>query len=75
MNWPYIQYLFVTGVRETLVGKCQGAKNYQDDSGQRDCFHVLDFRVRRLSFVSERPQKKEIKAAKIKNTSKKAASE
>jgi hypothetical protein len=33
MHWSYFQYLFVTGVRETLVGKRQGTKNDQDDSG------------------------------------------
>jgi hypothetical protein len=33
MHWSHIHYMFVTGIGETLVGKCQSTKNYQDNSG------------------------------------------
>jgi len=48
--------MFVAGIRETLVGKCQGTKNYQNNSGQRDWFHIFDFfdaLSRKLSFGPE----------------------
>jgi hypothetical protein len=31
--------MFVAGIRETLVGECQGTKNYQNYSGDKDGSH------------------------------------
>ena len=46
MHGAYIHDLFVTGIREALIGKRESAKNNQNDSGQRDWFHIVDFSVR-----------------------------
>jgi len=46
MHGTHIHHMFVAGIRETLVGKCQGTKNYQDNSGYKDGFHSFESLVR-----------------------------
>jgi hypothetical protein len=40
VDWPDVQYLFLMGVSESLIGQRQTSKNNQENPNQNDWFHI-----------------------------------